>query len=129
MINKMLVTKLAKWPTGTPVGLPAKSQSNAFLKNATSIPATGPMVMAAINAGTSLKSTFKKAGKAGKGKLKSIKINEILLNIPMTIIDCNFLFFIFLSPCSDSPEERFGLCGQLHNKTLKQVHSRETRHI
>ena len=110
-MNRIPVAKLAMCPTGMPVGDPEKIQSRIFFISSTKIPATGPIVMAAINAGMSLKSICRNAGNQGSGKLNSIKINEMLLNIAIVTNARNLLFVfvikIFSFADSISQEERY----------------------
>ena len=117
-MNNTPVAKFAICPTGTPVGAPEKIQSKIFFTNSTKIPATGPIVMTAINAGTSLKSICKKAGNHGSGKLNNINTKEMLLNIAIVTNERNFLFCfvieIFSFADSISQEERY--FGRLHEK-------------
>jgi hypothetical protein len=74
------------------------------LKNSTNIPATGPKIKAAINAGISLKSINKKFGNGGSGKFISINRYAILLSIPIETIALTLIFFfiLFLSPFDPS---------------------------
>src|SRR5699024_3755099 len=73
---------MAIGPTGSPI---LNKKLSKFFINNTIIPAIGPKLKVANNAGISLKSNVKYGGKNGIGNLINSKINEIALNILIVI--------------------------------------------
>src|SRR5699024_4230508 len=76
----------------TPIGsvAPVATKYNAFFKKTTTMPASGENIKPAINAGTSLKSTFKYGGNSGNGKLIKNKTSETVVKSDNTTNLTNF---------------------------------------
>src|SRR5699024_5883612 len=86
---------------------PETKTRSIFFNNSTTIPATGPKIIPLINAGISLKSSFRKFADGSKGNSSNIRMYEILPNIAtITILLILLLAFILNLSFSRSSHRR-----------------------